>query len=266
MNQNLRQLNIEEIKKREIDIISEIDKFCRNNNIRYSIIGGTLIGAVRHQGFIPWDDDIDIAMTRENYEKFNKLYKSNKYKILTYQSTPNYYYSYIKVVDKNTVIFEKNLKNFEDNGIFIDIFPIDKVQENLKEIKRINIIGKIRNIAVTNKETIKNKKILQKILYPILKNINVQKLCKYMDKIAQKNEKQNLMMCGTIVAGSSNEKNIVPIELFEDYVDLKFENLNLMAVKNYDKFLRIIFGEYMKLPPKEQQISNHSFDAYMREV
>lgn len=264
MNQNLNKLNIDEIKTKELEIINEIDKFCRNNDIQYSMIGGTLIGAVRHHGFIPWDDDIDIAMTRENYDKFEKMFKSSKYKVLTYKNTLNYYYSYIKVVDKGTILFERKLKDFKDNGIFVDVFPIDKVQENLKEVKKINIIAKIRNIAVTNEKIIKEKRIVQKLLYPIVKNINVQKLCRYMDEIAQKNNKQNFKMCGTIVGGTSNEKNIIPVELFKEYINLKFENLNLMAVKDYDKFLRIVFGDYMKLPPEEQRITSHSFDAYER--
>ena len=109
----MRKLSIEEAKQSELDILAFIDSFCKKNNIDYFINYGTLIGAIRHKGFIPWDDDIDISMTRENYERFIQLFKreQSKYKILTLETDERYYNNFIKVVDSTTrIVDNRNTK------------------------------------------------------------------------------------------------------------------------------------------------------------
>lgn len=123
----MKKITIEEAKKIELDILSYIDDFCKKNNIEYFINYGTLIGAVRHKGFIPWDDDIDISMTRENYDKFIEYYKNDKskYKLLALETNKHYFNNFAKIVDSTTRIDNTRIYKSYPSGIFIDIFPMD---------------------------------------------------------------------------------------------------------------------------------------------
>ena len=128
----MRRLSIEEAKQIELDILAFIDSFCKQHGIDYFINYGTLIGAIRHKGFIPWDDDIDLSMTRENYERFIQLFtqEQSKYKILALETDERYYNNFIKVVDSTTKIVDtRNTKTY-DSGIFIDIFPMDSFNDS----------------------------------------------------------------------------------------------------------------------------------------
>ena len=127
----MKKITIEEAKKIELDILSYIDDFCQKNNIEYFINYGTLIGAVRHKGFIPWDDDIDISMTRENYDKFIEYYKNDKskYKLLALETNKHYFNNFAKIVDSTTRIDNTRIYKSYPSGIFIDIFPMDSFSD-----------------------------------------------------------------------------------------------------------------------------------------
>ena len=136
MEENLK---LEEMKKVEIEILKKIDEVCSENNIVYSLAGGSAIGAVRHKGFIPWDDDIDIMMLREDYDKLQNVMNDKDYKgikLLSINNDENFPYPYMKAVSLNTTGKEIGIDKIKDYGVFIDIFPVDKVPTDGKKFNK----------------------------------------------------------------------------------------------------------------------------------
>ena len=126
----VKELTIEELKAVELNILKDVAKFCEKHDIKYFLCGGTLLGAIRHKGFIPWDDDIDIAMPREDYERFFKLYNSSntRYHADSLENNPNWHMSFGRVGDTATVLYEHTLKEkYKEYHAFIDVFPVDGI-------------------------------------------------------------------------------------------------------------------------------------------
>ena len=127
--QKLKKIEIDEMKEYLLGILQEFDKLCQENQMRYSIAYGTLLGAVRHKGFIPWDDDVDVVMPREDYEKLLSIkYKTKKYEVKSYRYSEDYYYEFSKMIDRDTLVLEK-YRCDANMGIFIDIFPMDYLED-----------------------------------------------------------------------------------------------------------------------------------------
>lgn len=254
-----KKISLNEIHEIELEIIKDIDRVCRENNIRYTIIGGTLIGAVRHKGFIPWDDDIDIAMPREDYERFIEIYNLNKkdqFSIFEKKINDDYYYPFMKISDNRTYLREKNYKEIKNLGANLDIFPIDKISSANLDIKLKKIEFYYKGLSKCFSE---QEKVTPSVLKRFLKNIiffrNYKFYLNKIEKLSTKENKKNCAFAGVLVSGTG-KKDIFPAEIFNEYTDLQFDNIKLMAVKNYEKFLKHRFGDYMKLPPKEQQIAH----------
>ena len=151
----IKYLSMDEIKSVELEILKYVHEFCEKNDIKYFINYGTLIGAVRHKGFIPWDDDIDICMFRKDYEKFIELFSKDegKYKILSLESSDKYYNNFIKVIDSKTKIEdERNYKTY-DSGIFIDIFPMDFF-DDLSLVEKTYKLESFKLLSFSKKENI----------------------------------------------------------------------------------------------------------------
>lgn len=262
----MKKIELNEIQKIEMEIINDIDKVCRENKLRYTLIGGSLIGAVRHNGFIPWDDDIDIAMLREDYNKFVKIYDKNKNKQFSiFESSLNdeYYYPFIKVSDNRTYLKEKNYKKIENMGVSLDVFPIDSISSKFSKRKLNKISFYRKGLSKCFSE---QKKVTSNIIKRMIKQIVFSKDYKYylgkIEKLSQIDNEKECTLAGVLVNGTG-EKDIFPKNIFNYYVDLQFENLKLMAIKDYEIFLRHRFGDYMKMPPKEQQIP-HTNDVYWK--
>ena len=149
IGQKMKELTIEELKEVELNILKDVAKFCEINKIQYFLCGGTLLGAIRHKGFIPWDDDIDIAMPRADYERFFKLYNGNnsRYKADSLENNNNWHMSFGRVGDINTVLYEHTLKNkYKKYHAFIDIFPVDGLPNNTIKKKLLLLTQKFLGI------------------------------------------------------------------------------------------------------------------------
>ncbi|MCQ2506877.1 MAG: LicD family protein [Lachnospiraceae bacterium] len=273
MEKNRVELGLDEIKKSELETMKYIDLFCRKHGITYSLAGGSLLGAVRHKGFIPWDDDIDVLMMRNQYDKFVELWQNEKhdgYKLIHYKKTENYNYFFCKIVDLNTVLIENHTKPVEDMGVFVDIFPIDALGDEADEAKAsFNSVNFKKYLAVANAWKHfyynRNKSWLRQIprfvFYCMSRCVNARKINERLEKRFPYRDNANYYgyLCGTY-----GLKEVMPREVFEKYSSLEFEGCDFMVLENYHRYLEALYGDYMKLPPVEKRITHHDFTAYKR--
>lgn len=264
----MKQISVQENKQISIGILEAIDSFCRSHDIDYSIGYGTLIGAVRHKGFIPWDDDIDIIMTRNNYEIFRKCFNdtspSEFIRLCDSSSIPNYPYPFVKVDDTRTV---KEEAGYNKMGVSIDVFPFDMIPNsglrrrihcfegrvlwhlfNLKKMSWRHGRGFLKNLSI----------ILLKIpafCFPY------DYLLRMTERLSTKYDRLHTSDLGCVV-GAYGKKDIMPASFMQDYIDILFEGKQFRCISEYDKWLRSLYGDYMQLPPKDQRQPKHIFRAY----
>lgn len=265
---NKTEMTIEEIRASLIKTMNYIDQVCRKNNIKYSLAYGTLIGTIRHKGFIPWDDDIDIILPRVDYNRLVKLLKDDNnpaYKVI---NTDNAYFPWTKIIDTSTYIIEPDDYGIKDYGLFIDIFPIDDVPDpETKEWKsmkkKLNLLKRLmlgRAVSYKHAEKLNGfEKFKFLAAKTVLMVMPINFYGKLWTKIATKYNGQN-----TGYKAYAYFEGPIKAEYFVGTEDVKFENETYMMTKGYDGYLRSIFGDYMQLPPEEEQKSNHRFKAYKK--
>ena len=255
------QQQLKKIHEVEVEILDEIDRVCKQYDIKYFFVGGTLLGAVRHKGFIPWDDDIDIAMLREDYNKFIKVclddkVLSEKYFLHSSETDKNYWLPYIKVRKNTTTFCEKDLINVNTHkGIFVDIFPYDNVKYRFSiflKIRGLVVRSIIQTIFVKKKickfNECHNKKIV--FLMQFLPSKMLIKLRNYlMLKDNNKNAKEITAFCGAynIIAETLKKEEIFPLQ------EISFEKKKYPCYKNTNYYLKKIYGDYMTLPKKSNR-------------
>lgn len=271
--------SISELRKIQLGILCEIHSFCIMHNLKYTLWGGTLLGAIRHNGYIPWDDDIDIAMPREDYEYFIHNFPNNEYGVYACNTNPLYPYWFAKAFDKRTKKIEPIYVSSDyDIGVDVDIFPIDSITDiediNSKFAKRKSDKKKWElSIYKYQPSNSLLKTIKRKLLYfysSSLKNLNIIDSCKIANEVnndAQSLCKSDNSIVKSILYADSNIK--VPLlfdnSIFEEYVTHEFEGINFSITQKYDELLHICYGDYMILPPESKRIAHHNFTAYIRE-
>lgn len=260
----MKEINIEGLREIQLCILDYIDDICRKNNIKYSLNGGTLIGAVRHRGYVPWDDDVDIMMPRPEYDKLLKILKSNDspYIVQDYYTDDAYTKCFAKVIDSRTVLQERIIKT----GVFVDIFPIDGLPPLNEFDAYMNTYKSLRT------QFLRTCKLYKQIHHPVKIFKQFVKLYIYPGRKTIIGKLENLFNSITFeeanfagyIVGRSPYLEHFPKHVFEDYIYLKFEGKEYMCIKDYDTYLTKRYGDYMKLPPKEEQVSNHSFVAWWK--
>ena len=247
--------------------MDEIDRICKENNIHYYLFYGTLIGAVRHKGFIPWDDDIDICMPRKDYIEFEKLMMSAKHKVrfLTINTDKDYIHCFGKVCNKDTVVIEPGIKRMEKLGVFVDVFPLDYAPKNSlfrKVLKfRLYIPYKFRWLCSLEKYVPAKNKLSNVINYLGFIYSNRKKTHYYAKKVnvlAQKQHDQGLYI------NSTGLREVFPKSIFDKTLYTKFEDRVFPIPEGYDLLLRTLYGDYMTLPPVEKRHGGHGIVAYWR--
>ena len=269
----MKQMNKYEHKKVMIEILEYFDKICRKNNIKYSLIGGSLIGAIRHKGIIPRDDDIDVIMTRENYKKVIDLLEKNKdqkYRLLTYDTCHNYHFPFAKLININTFVIEpQSLTKLNEYGVFIDIFLYTNLPNNEKQ--RIRFVKKIKllNSLLSRKKLDFKKESVKQNTLRFLKNvtsyiIGYKTILKFLNHEYVKAESYNSDYVVSNWPIYRIEQEIQLKKSINNYINTKFENHNIMIFEDYDLILRTTFDNYMKVPSLENQIS-HGLKAFWRQ-
>lgn len=262
---------IKELQQIELNILKYVDKLCRENGLTYFLAYGTLLGAVRHQGFIPWDDDIDILMPRDDYEILcNILHEKNgRYKILCSQYDKNYMYAFGKVIDSNTQLVEQEVTVPNLMGVYIDVFPYDGLRGNPEDnrifLKACSLLEKCRYLSTFPYEAIKHviwwRNIWRVPFWILLKAINYRTLVKVLNYLIKKYAVKNSHWVGCLCA-QAIYKELVPEEVVAAGMTLKFEGTEFMVPIGYDTMLTKMYGDYMTLPPIEEREPHHDFKAW----
>lgn len=262
------ELTLDEIKKRAFEILCFIDEVCKKNNIRYYIDSGSLLGAVRHKGFIPWDDDIDIAIDRSDYKRFiNLINKENsRFKALSIYNNDDYYYLFTKVVDTETKLVGEYY-DIDEMGVFVDVFPIDN-QPSFKLTRRLfQAYMHMYRMGVTlllkKEHGVELKMLKQKIVYFLFKHMSRKNAQLKLDKILTKRKDKKTAYKGNVVC-VWNPYRDTRSEWFGKPSEVEFEGKYFSAPANYKAYLTVLYGDYMKLPPVEKRVTDHTFKIYLR--
>lgn len=270
----MNQQTLKQLHDVEVEILDEIVRICEKHDLHYYLVGGTLLGAARHKGFIPWDDDLDIGMPRDDYQKFEAICKeelSKDFYVHSYETDKNYWLPFIKVRKSNTVFDEALLDDteVEMNGIWVDIFPLDKVSslDSWGKRQRTKIIKThLQHFISYKKHHQWPQPIVSKIIYALLTPMSLRTLRKIQDFFMMWENKKD---CKYYINYGSQYNPIKQTILKTDYeptCKIEFEGKMYMAPGNYKNVLTRIYGEdYMELPPIEKRVTHRplriSFDT-----
>lgn len=247
------ELSLDEKKEIILDIMKDVDRFCRENNIRYSISSGTLLGAVRHGGFIPWDDDADIFMLREDFDRFVKIYKSERFHLLYNIRNDDEFLAtgYAKISDPRTIIL--NTKTVTNYGVYIDVFPLDYVPADEKE--RRNYMHSI--MSTHNRLHHRQKKDLWSIIKAHRHSMdwwwNRLETLVHCDKY-----KDSPLVAH--ILGAMNYRTVIDKSRFDSLKEIDFEDTKLMAFSDTHSYLTMVFGEDYMTPKKWA----HNYKVYWK--
>lgn len=268
----MKEITIEESKQIQLELLSKIHDFCEENQLTYYLAWGTLLGAVRHKGFIPWDDDIDIILPRDDYEIFRAIFKADNAKFIDCYNESKYYLTIGKVIDTRTILKEKTTQNF-DIGVYVDVFVLDGLssweRKNQRAIRKLLLLRDLLalNIATDSNKRKGIRKLLYKMARPFAFLINNNYVSKKMDGIAKSiNKYENAEEVAALLSPDAHSTKYLRFNKsdFDDKILMPFEDKCFWGPKHYDTILRRRYGEYMKLPPIEAQVSHHSYVQFWK--
>lgn len=269
----MKKIELDELKQLQCEVLQIAHDFCVENGLKYSLACGTLLGAIRHNGYIPWDDDIDIYMPRKDYDTFIRIFPDrykNYYMLASFERDRHWCRPYANLYDDRTVYEEHKSSVEKQIGVNIDIFPVDYVPDDEAGWLRFNrkrrfiiLLHSAKYVALRAENRALWKNILLAILKVILFPVPNRMLVKGVDKFIRKynNEPTNSLFescCGLL------QKRPFKEEDFSELVPHVFENYEFNVMKGFDDYLTNGFGDYMTLPPVEKRISQHYFKAYWK--
>ena len=252
----------------QLQILLDIDKICRENGRKYYVIGGTLLGAVRHKGFIPWDDDIDIAMQRLDYDWFMENGQgllTNKYYLQNYRTEKYYYLPFAKVRKKGTTYVEQQLANLNiHHGVYIDIFPLDHVPDSecKRKLQWIEIFCLSKTImskmkVITIKSSFKHRRTIAFFLRVLSFSVSKHELGNRLERVMKKYHGKPCTCIANLGSPYGYKRNVMQQEMFGDPIDIEFEGHRVMSPNLPEKYLEQMYGDFMKFPPPEQRVGRH---------
>lgn len=261
-----KEFTIQDIQSHLLDILIYFDKFCKENDLKYVLAGGTCLGAVRHKGFIPWDDDLDVFMLREDYEKLYKIWNqkadTERYIIARSDDRVNIHHSATEIQDKHTTfVVSRNLDLEDFQGLMLDIIPLDGVAPTK--------FGKIRQMIHSmiyccfNFQRMPAHKggltaLATKIALNIVRSFKLRyKIWHHSDKIIRKYGTEKSELVASFGEGATIMRQHFPTAWFKEPELLEFEGHLLPVPKDYDKWLTVSYGDYMQLPPENERVFRH---------
>ena len=270
----MKELSLLEIHEIELQLLKKFHNICQEQGFRYSLCAGSLLGAVRHKGFIPWDDDIDVIMPRPDYDRFIRYCKEQAvpFGLVTYDTVEGFNGLIAKLWDESTVIKERVAFLDFPIGVHLEVFPAEGLgntkKEALKIFRSTTWKRELLNAAQWKKYSrSKTHGLLTEpirfILFVISRFVNPKRLVTEIDQFSRSHLFEDSTFAG-VVSGSYREREILPRKVFEEYTEADFEGEKFKIFRNYDAYLSSIYGDYMKLPPEEKRVAHHTFQAYLK--
>lgn len=263
------EVTVKQLRNINLQMLEYFDSVCRQNGIRYSLTGGTLLGAVRHGGMIPWDDDVDVFLTRPEYEKLQAVFPDNEqYEFITRQKDPKFNYVFGRVIDKRTMVRYSPNTAAAGKGLSLDVCVVDGLPDSNRAIKKhlihMRLLVRFRRATIQNP---KGKRYREKgPVVVFLKRI----LCKvtsidYWNRRIEKQMSKYPFDGGQWVGNFTSQygsRELLHKSVFDDYYDVRFENLTCMICSGYDEYLTNIYRNYLSFPAKKKQVGHHICNAY----
>lgn len=271
---NKQQIFLDELRRLEFNLLTMVVSICDANQLRYYLGYGTLLGAVRHKGFIPWDDDIDILMPRPDYLRLIEIIDQGNFanmKMLSLQNEKDYFYPFAKLIDTRTILYlDCNQTEEVELGVNIDIFPLDGLPENIHKSNILLITMYVLRIiwAVSNKKFPHQGKtwyirLVKMVLAVFFKPFGYKRVLRVMDYFATRYAYDSSNYIGCVVWGEGPQERINR-KYFTNADKLEFEGKQFVVPYDYDRYLSNIYGDYMQLPPENERISQHKWQAYWK--
>ena len=272
MNSERNPMTLQEIQKAELNLMILFDRVVRKHGLRYSLSAGTLLGAARHKGFIPWDDDIDVMMPRPDYEKLIQLNREHalwpEYAELCCLEDGTLESPYSKLFDRRTVVVEHNFTQKDVQSLWIDVFPVDGLPESRDRMERhyrralnlcrMNVASVVKNGYGSGRLIILIKDIFVK---PVTRVIGRKRIAERQKKLALVYPYERSQFCGMVTWAYDGPGQAVSPEEYDNLVEMLFEGQKFFAIPGWKQYLTGVFGDYMQLPPEEERIT-HELEAY----